>query len=555
MGYANRLLAGLAMAAVATVSLSTSIAATDEPQPMETTHMQYDGWSQGSPAEGSATGDTSSRAASGPICSTAPTGAANVQVSCEGDAPHNETTIAVNPTNQLNIVASANDYEFRLAGGTLHHTLLSRAAVTFDGGRSWTTYAIDFGNYNFTGDPALAFDGSGTVYLATLGTQLAQGIDSGANPDIIVVHSKDGGRTWSAPVRVAAGRGQFGGTGVFNDKEYITAWGSGNALLTWTTFNIGANGFYISSPIHATVSHDGGMTWTDGGEVSGSAPFCVGSPGTPSTPTACNADQGSVPVVAADGTAHVAFISNASNNTFRDQYLEVQLDPQTARRIAGPFRVAGLVDGATDYPINIDGRQTYEDSQFRTWAVGNIAADPANAAHLAVAWSDMRNSTLPAPSDPYSAHTNSDVVVSQSFDGGRTWSAPVALRAGGDQFMPWAAYDTAGRLRIGYFDRSYGSANHDYGYSLASERRTGSLAFSVTQLTTVLSDPTRDGRWFAGRTVDADFPHPTTFMGDYSAIAALLSGGVVALWTDMRATSCFGVRCGAAQNAEFAAAS
>ena len=38
----------------------------------------------------------------------------------------------------------------------------------------------------------------------------------------------------------------------------------------------------------------------------------------------------------------------------------------------------------------------------------------------------MRNSTVPAPDDPYEAVTNSDIVVSQSFDHGRTWSDPVA---------------------------------------------------------------------------------------------------------------------------------
>jgi hypothetical protein len=55
---------------------------------------------------------------------------------------------------------------------------------------------------------------------------------------------------------------------------------------------------------------------------------------------------------------------------------------------------------------------------------------------LAVIWSDMRNSTLPANPDPYQATTNSDVVVSQSFDGGQSWSAPVALNLSDDQFMP-----------------------------------------------------------------------------------------------------------------------
>jgi hypothetical protein len=46
--------------------------------------------------------------------------------------------------------------------------------------------------------------------------------------------------------------------------------------------------------------------------------------------------------------------------------------------------VADIIDGFTDYPINIDGRQTYQDSQFRSWSLGNITADPTSAGHLAV---------------------------------------------------------------------------------------------------------------------------------------------------------------------------
>ena len=40
--------------------------------------------------------------------------------------------------------------------------------------------------------------------------------------------------------------------------------------------------------------------------------------------------------------------------------------------------------------------------------------------------------SLPAPADPYAAVTNSDVIVSQSFDRGRTWSAPSALTIDGE---------------------------------------------------------------------------------------------------------------------------
>jgi hypothetical protein len=113
--------------------------------------------------------------------------------------------------------------------------------------------------------------------------------------------------------------------------------------------------------------------------------------------------------------------------------------------------------------INIDGRQTYQDSQFRSWSLGNITADPA------------------------------------------------------------------------------------------TETASGSLLFGFTQLTAVLSDPTMGDRWFSGRTPNPAFPHPTTFLGDYSGIRdnPFTTGGF-ALWTDMRIDVCFGVRCGHGEDAFYA---
>jgi hypothetical protein len=229
------------------------------------------------------------------------------------------------------------------------------------------------------------------------------------------------------------------------------------------------------------------------------------------------------------------------------------VDPVTGATVFGPMKVATTIDGFTDYPVAF-GRQTYQDSLFRSWAAGNITADPTDPAHLAVVWSDMRNSAAPpANLNPYESTTNSDVIVSQSFDRGRTWSAPVALTLPGDQFMPWGVYDTAGILRVGFFDRQYDTANHQYGYSLATESASGTLAFATAQLTTALSDPTTGDRWFAA-TANPAFPFATTFLGDYSNLAATASGGVVAYWTDMRETACFGTRCGSGQDAFFAAA-
>jgi hypothetical protein len=105
----------------------------------------------------------------------------------------------------------------------------------------------------------------------------------------------------------------------------------------------------------------------------------------------------------------------------------------------------------------------------------------------------------------------------------------------------------------GLFDRQYDAANHRYGYSLATETTAGALLFATAQLTTALSDPTTGNRWCAA-TVNPAFPFATTFLGDYSNIAAMPSGGIVAYWTDLRETACFAGRCGQGQDAFFAAA-
>jgi hypothetical protein len=482
-----------------------------------------------------------------PICSTAISPAADVNTDCEGNAPHNETSIAINPNNPLNLIGGANDYQLMLtSGGTNFETIFTRAHVTFDGGKTWTTYPIDYNNYVATGDPAVAFDAHGRAYLATLGFLWSQGLGCCTNPDVVVSHSDDSGKSWSTPVLVVNGTGSFHSVGLFNDKEYIAAWGDGNAIVTWTEFKYGIGGDYLSSSIYDSVTHDGGKTWSTPVEISGSAPFCIGALGG----NDCNQAQFSVPAIAADGSIYVAFETLANLTTTRDIYLVVKVNPDTGERVAGPYKVADLIDGLTDYPSSVNGAQTFQDSEFRMNPAGNITADPTNANHLAVIWSDMRNSTLPAPSDPFVAKTNSDIIVSQSFDGGMTWSAPTALARSGDQFMPWGAYNASGKLQIGFYDRSYDPANHMYGYTLATEKKSGSLTFKYTQLTTALSDPTQGTRWFSGGVVN----NATTFLGDYSNIASASNGEVVAFWTDMRLSTCYSVRCGTGQDAFFAPA-
>jgi hypothetical protein len=481
-------------------------------------------------------------------------------------APHNETSIAVNPTNANNLIGSANDYQYYYNSrtGQVTRTAYSEAHVSSNGGKTWTDYTVPFNTslYNFTGDPAVAFDANGTAYLGTLGFMVDASGNITRNPDVLVTHSTNGGKTWATPTQVALATAPVSGTdlsGFTIDKDYVAAWGNGNAIVTFTEFFQDQNGNYVSSPIYASVTHDGGNTWTTPSQISGSDGLF---------------SQGSTPVVNTDAKGNVTSISVAFLNgdddvapQYRDYYKVVQVDPATGQAIPGGVATVGLVyDGVNDYPINADGRETYQDSQFRTWSLGNLTSDPTDPGHLALVWSDMRDNPYPGavlphkgnfgdpnyvPPDPYHVKTNSDIVVSQSFDGGKTWSAPTVIKLPNDQFMPWGAYSAQGLLQIGFFDRSYDPANHAYGYTVASENHAGKLDFSFQQATNTLSDPTQGNAWFV-TTQNPKFPNATVFIGDYSGIAVTPSGKVAAFWTDQRNAVNFSpTHIGASQDAYF----
>ena len=119
-----------------------------------------------------------------------------------GHGPHNETSIAVNPTDPR----QPDRRRQRLPAGDQpgrprQRDPLSRAHVTFDGGQTWTMYPIGANStYQATGDPAVAFDAAGNAYYATLGFRFV-GPANAQNPDILVSVSKDGGVTWDPQPR------------------------------------------------------------------------------------------------------------------------------------------------------------------------------------------------------------------------------------------------------------------------------------------------------------------------------------------------------------------
>ncbi|TML69423.1 MAG: hypothetical protein E6G13_09800 [Actinobacteria bacterium] len=369
-----RSLVVIALALAATAFFATAAFGDGDPQPVDFAHNVTNA---PAPVAGAVFGNGPAVKTGSPICTTPTQATANVNTDCEtssaGPGPHNETSIAINPTDQRNLIGGANDYQLGLnPAGHTTESVLSRAHVTFDGGHTWTMYPV-FSNsaYQATGDPSVAFDDAGHAYYATLGLRFVS--TKAQNPDVLVSTSADGGKTWAVN-RIAQGSGNEGSVGDLLDKEYVTAWGNGNAVVTFGDFRLAQKGAFTTAVIYSSITHDAGQTW--------STPQPISAPD--------NQAFVSVPVHTADGRLFAAYMNTADPVEGRDTYRVVELSPATGAQIAGPFSVGLVVDGINDYPFAL-GSPTYHDSIFRSWAAGNITSDPTTPGHLAVVWSDMRD--------------------------------------------------------------------------------------------------------------------------------------------------------------------
>jgi hypothetical protein len=457
--------------------------------------------------------------------------AGNMLIDCDGEVPHNETTIVVNPNNPAHVVGGYHSFQLVQKGASLKAHIIGTTSVTFDNGETWHESVPPITPYQFTGDPALAFDANGRVYFANIADHEGPG-GSFTAPSVVVSTSDDGGLTWTNPVTVADGKGAVNGGAdpqlIFQDKEFIAADTHGSSpfrnrvYVTWTSFDerlVGTNPF-LRSPIMVSSSNDG-KNWTAPREISGFHPNCsVQFGGGPASQ--CDEDQFSVPTVAPGGKVHVAFEN--FNTPAENQYMVVS-SADGGVNWSAPARVDTIFD--INYPRNVDRRATLTGCQFRVNAAGNIAADPSDPSGNTVylAWADNRNGSAKA--------TNADVLLARSSNGGETWTTRVIDSTRNDQFYPWVAVAGDGRVDVGYMDRSYSSGQKVCQYGFTVTRMTfdpaGNITTSVRQrVDTGLSDPGHS-RWFSAATNGNGL-----FIGDYNGIAIGSDGQTLSLWTDQR---------------------
>jgi len=217
--------------------------------------------------------------------------------------------------------------------------------------------------------------------------------------------SHDGGATWtSAPVTMPFAS--------YIDRQWLAAGAGGLVLLTWSftpPYRAGLNGTQPQSgfdrEVWSAVSHDHGQTW-----------------GPPSQVTAYRAGSfphAGHPLVLGDGTllVPVGVVPGAVSGWNRTTSL--RLYRSTDGGMSWSFApVATLPQGIT-----------------YTWG---LQAATDGKARVAMAWTSRNGTEEP-------------VFVSQSADGGRTWSAPEEVQRQGLNRYPWLDMDADGGLWLAWY--------------------------------------------------------------------------------------------------------
>lgn len=448
-----------------------------------------------------------------------------------------EEQVAINPMDPSNILAGQNDsrvgfnkcgFDYSLDGG----------ATWGDGLPPFSQHLSPIGHtYDAASDPALSVDGTGNAWYSCVV------FDVNSNASAVFVTHSTPGLKGSAYSNVAAGPSQFvvaedASGAIFFDKEFVAAdqrTGESTAYVTFTEFQSNPNckksfnrSGFCASPIYISKWKSGGG-WTTPLQISGSASFCtLGNTFNPQLPAnGCNFDQGSYPRVLSNGDVYVAF-SNFNTSTLVNQQLGVHVHVAGDTLTAGPPVKIGK-DDETKAALCDFGRgpeQCVDSLNIRSDDFPALAVDPTNANHLVAAWTDTREASVSG---------NYDIVVSESADGGATWSdasgGGKVLTTSGAYFQPSIAVTApSGKIVVSAYQAN--TANHDttvgdgtfgYGYRVSSGGAFGPYQpASESQ-----ANPSPQGN-----------PAQAGFLGDYSSIAAATTGDLVYMvWSDTRNTT------------------
>ena len=347
-----------------------------------------------------------------------------------------EPFVATDPTNPKHAIGVWQQDRFPNGGSRGLGT-----AVTTDGGLTWTTVVapafsrcaggVGAGtDYERATDPWVTFGADGKAY------QISDSFnDTNLTNAILVSRSLDGGFTWSAPTTVLRETGNREVSFAFNDKESITAdpYVPCNVYATWDRLtgpslkSRGSSSAFehaqgYRGPTWFARSTDCGATWEPARQVY--------------DPGQVNQTIGNQIAVLPNGTLVNTFdlISNFKNaKGQRGENIAVQLSLDKGLTW-GPAVVAakGMSVGVTA----LDGTALRTGDNIPDIAIG---ADGG----IYLVWQDGR----------FSGGAHEDIALSESHDGGATWSSPSRVNVGDvAAFNPAVEITKLGRLGVSYHE-------------------------------------------------------------------------------------------------------
>lgn len=369
-----------------------------------------------------------------------------------------ETTIAVNPMDPNNLVAGQNDSRIGF-----NHCGID---YSFDGGQTWGDQLPPFWQrlnrnpvghtvlggppalrtYDAASDPALTFDSQGRAFFACV---LFDIID---NANGILVASSPAGAGGSFFNNVPAGGSKYiavedNNDFIFHDKEFLTAdtYASSpfrdNVYLTWTVFNFGCgptHDQYCWSKIYFSRSTDHAVTWSMPIEISGINPgLCFNGnifKPVPSQPdSACDFDQGSDPIVRANGDIVVVFENENTAPTNPNAQILGVVSKDGGLTWSTPVKVGNDVTvGEPQCDFGRGPEECIPGAFIRTNDFPRIAVNRSNG-NVYATWQDYRTGEF-------------DIQLAASTDGGMTWTEatkPVNPEDGKDHYFAAIAVATA----------------------------------------------------------------------------------------------------------------
>jgi hypothetical protein len=410
-------------------------------------------------------------------CSPAPCALANVDAAEGGANPSNEYPFAANPSNPMQILTGANDYNCSNIQGYY---------ASSDAGTTWV-HVCSPGSGG-EGDPVVGYDLNNIAY--------AGGIQSGQIVDFI---STDNGAHWGAPIKVIGA--QLGYTADKPWMEVDTNSGSShkNSIYVSSTQFAANNG----SQIWVSRSTDGGHTWKS-----------VGADAEQVFPAI---DQFSDLAVGADGTVYLDWIRCTANGVSGDcggTKASIMFSKSTDG--GATWSAAAIIASATLAP---DPNACCFYGALPVTSFERISDIPSNAASgsggTAKVYVTFYNWT----------GTQMQVVAVNSTNGGTSFSAPVRVTNStkGDEFFPWINLAANGKIAETWLDRRNDAANTSYQPFLAITSNPAAFGASHA-LSSTKSNPNNDG--FSG-----------SFFGDYRT--HVWDGKTIyANWCDTRTNTC-----------------